>query len=796
MAVVDTVLQLFRDIRYALRIYCKEPFTTTLALLALSLAIGVCTGIVSVVNALFVRSLPFADSAHLVELSQPPFSAINGRTAFKTWSENNSYLESAATFSTSDVSLFANQNALRATLCEASANFFTLIGIGTMLGRTFVNDEDVGGGEHVAIISYRLWRQVYGKDAGALGMQLRVNSIPLVIVGVAPPGFDYPARTDVWTATAFDLEVIPKQGALFLHTIGRLKPGVTFEIAQQNFRAQSHTAASPSFVVDEPDRSVLVPIRDQINANSRRSVLILACIVSLALIISCANVAQMLLSRTIDRLCEWQLRVALGASRSHLVRQAVTEGTMLACAGAALGLCVAAATSHIAEVAVPPTLMTQHYTLLNWQVLSFETIAVLLMGVLFGLSPILLIGSGQSSRILVRTVQNVRTPVANRCHVGLVAIQMGLTLIIVSCSVTLGTALMRLWRTDLGFRRADVLSARVSLSGAKYASNTARWQYYNNVIKQLEASPGIVSAAAVDYLPLANNMYAAGTVELDSGQKVRSVVLNHVTPGYFVTMRTKIMFGRDFAESDGTSRIVIVNDAFARDTGLNTSLIGRVLTVSWKSKQYSIVGLVETARMAGPEYKGIPQIYTLIEEDPPSTVTLVARIHEGVKGYVPRCREIISRIDREVPVYDIETIEQRLTDTLRRPMFYTWFVIALGCLAFLLAIIGTYGTCSYTVARRKHEIGVRMALGSTQAAMRSRLLLQTLIPICTGLVAGAAGTVMSGRVLRHLINDVNAIGPATYVVTSILLLATATAATWRATGTVTRIEPSEALRAD
>ena len=801
----ELVRELGQDLHFALRVYRRHPLSAFLAVGALALAIGVSTGVFSVASALLLRSLPFFDAARLVELRLSPFSAGNGRAGFKAWQDHCAYLEGAATFSTSEMNLNSGRDALRVRVSETSANFFPLLGASTDLGRTFARDEDKTGQNHVAVISHRLWLQAFGGDPAVLGAMVHLDGAALTVIGVAQPRFDYPGDVDIWTPTVFDFESIPKHGAFLWQTIGRLRPGITMTQAGDLFKAEASRLSSGrlpkldrSFHRDDHDSPELVGFRDQITSQVRQSVLILFAVVLLVLFTACANVAQLLLARAAERRQELALRAALGASRSRLVQQLTVEATALTLTGSTAGLIVAFLVARIASAVLPAQLAAQNYTLLDWRVLCFAITLALIVGAIFGVMPAWLIGRLQPSTQLARVHPGTGEPVTRRLRSILVGVQVAFTLTLLVSSFALGSAFLRLVHTDLGFRPANVITLNVSLQGTRYQKESEVWQYYASVLDRLRSIPGVESAGAVSYLPLTNNMLMAGTLKMDSGQQIQTVVLNGAMPGYFRTMGTKLLRGREFGmnESHAAEPPVIVNEAFARQAGLGTGIVGRRIIASWTSRPYLVTGVVATARMAGPEYDGTPQAYWPVQEEPPPALTFIANVHGDSSKFLTICRDAVAGLDRNVPVYEVKTLDERLSETLGRPRFYTISVLFLGCLAMLLAIIGVFGTSSRAITQREHELGVRMALGASPGRVRTMIVRQSLAAIGVGVILGIAGAIGSGPILEHLFVGAKAPGMPAIFMASIFLLAAVLVSAWSATTRILAIDPIDAIKAE
>ena len=782
-APVELTRELTQDLKHALRVYRGRAFGPITAVIALGLAIGASTGVFSVLNALLLRSLPFSDAEQLVELRNSPFNAMMGHAAFADWKRHNIYLESAATFSLEDANLSEGRSALRVKVAETSSNFFMLLGNKAVVGRTFAQGEDLPGHDGLAVISYDLWQQSYGATPSVIGTVLHINGAPVTVIGVAPPRFDYPGKTNVWTPTVFDFEVVPKRGAFLLQTLGRLKPHVTADKAREMFEAEVRHASPSSLAGAEQNRARIISLQDQIAGSVRQAGWVLAGMIFLVLLTACANVAQLLLSRTTERAAELAVRSALGASRARIIQQLITEAMALTITAAVLGLFVADWTCRVAASIAPAPLTTQVYTVLDWRVLGFAICLALIMGILFGVLPAVVVGRLQPSGQIVRSRSVAGT---RRVRATLVALQAGLTLILIASSMTLGRTFLDLLHSDMGFQTRHVVTLNVSLQGTTHQGPQAEWLYYRSALDRLRSVAGVQSAGAVRYLPLADNMYMANAFLLDSGQTVKFVVINAIVPGYFQTMETPFVAGHDLDHAD-----VVVNEAFAESTGLGAHVIGRKVIAPWTKTPYSIVGVVRTARDPGGA-----QIYWPLEEEPPAALTFVARVPGDAASYLARCRDAVRAVDPAIPVYDVMTLDQRRDAVLARPKFYTTATLFLAALALLLAAIGIYGMAANSVAQRTREVGVRIALGASYRGVRSMMLRESALPVAFGLALGIAGTFLSGRFLAHLLDGAQSAEPLVFVSAAGLLLLIGLTASWIATAAVLDIEPALAVRGD
>jgi putative ABC transport system permease protein len=785
--------ELRQDLTYAARVYRRRALVTALAIAALALAIGTATGVFSVLNALLIRSLPFHDPARLVQAR----NYQQGRSGLRVWRDGNPYLMDAATFSSSDMNLSRSGQAARVHVTETTANFFALLGAEPEFGRAFRTDEDVPGKDGVAVIGYSLWQQMFGGDSRVLGATIHVNGATLTVLGVAPRGFDYPAKTAVWTPTVFDVWRLGKTGAIFGYTIGRLKSGISLARANTIFQAELRRADPNALKGDPADRPRLVSLQDQLAGPIRQASLVLLAVVAFVLLIACANVAQLLLSRMTERRQEMAMRAALGASRARLVQQLITESVMLTIAAATAGLAVAYWAARLASTVQPAQLTAQGYSILDWRVLGFAMAVALLTGAVFGVLPAWLIGRTQPTADSVRIQAGTQSSGVSRMRWALIAMQALLTVVLVAGALTMGRSFLRLMGTDLGFRTQNVATATVSLFGSRYETTHQTQSYYGQVLDRLRAVPGVESAGGADYLPLtANQALMLLRTVLDSGARAPAVPIA-ITPGYFRSMGATIVEGRDFSDADraGAEPVTIVNEEFARQTANGARLAGRTITTPFDPKPLKIVGVVRTMRFA-PSDTVDAHFYLPAAQHAAPFMTFVARLHGKPERYLPLLRDTIQQVDPQIPVYGAMTLGQRLDAALAKPRFYTTAILFLGGFAVLLALIGVYGAASYSISQRTHEIGVRIAIGASPGRLRLALLRQGMSPIAVGMVAGVAGAIALGRFLQYLMDAVEPLGIGTCAAAALLLAITAAVAVWTATARVLRVDPMRALRAE
>jgi predicted permease len=512
--------EIAQDSRHALRLWRRRPLTTGFAIAALAIAIGANTGVFSVLNAVLLRSLPFHEPDR-ARVAPRRFCATRPRQLCRVSRRRlrNIYLADAASYSTSlEVNLEGARATSRMRLTETSWNFFSLLGVSPVHGRSFLADEDVPGRDGVAVIGYGLWQELFGGDPRAVGATIHVNGAPLEVVGIAPPGFDYPQKTDVWSPTAFDFRRIPKTGAAyFWSTIGRLKPGLPWTQARRAFEVEAYRDSADRRQADAVNRPALIPLQEQLAGPVRNASLILMAGVSLLLLLACANIANPLLARTIAR-SNVRIRTALGASRARLAQQLLTETLLLSLVGTAAGLLVARWTATVAAAVQPAELSSQSYTILDWRVLGFAIAASIVTGVIFGVGPAL-----YATRRDVAT--RGRTATASGKHARmrnvLIGAQVAITIVLLTGSVALGSAFLALLRVDHGFDVHSIATMSVSLAGTGYEESGRAASYYSDVLDRVRGVPGVVSASATEALPLNVDRFARYGFRLDTGETIR-----------------------------------------------------------------------------------------------------------------------------------------------------------------------------------------------------------------------------------------------------------------------------------
>jgi predicted permease len=788
---VELAHELKQDLSHSLRVHARRPFVMIFTIAILALAIGGATGVFSVVNAVLIKALPFRDPGRLVVLSD--FLKVAATPAeFHKWRSDSAYLEDAVRASTAEMNIGGVSIPVRVTVAQTSFNFFSALGSEPMLGRAFAPSEDVPGNDSFAVIGYSLWQQIFAGDPRVLGSKLLLNGAPLTIVGVAPPGFDYPRKSSVWTPTNFDPSLLPNKGAAWF-PFGRLKSGLNLAQAEQMFEAEAAQIPQPDWIKGMlPLKPRLVPLKTDLSENVREASLILMGAVGFVLLIACANVANLLLTRTAERRSELVIRSALGASRARLVQQLLSESVLLSSIASVAGLAVAYWAAKLATLAQAPGLASQQYIILDWRVLGFAIALALVTGLLFAVIPALLVRHLQPSGDLVRTYSS--GPRTTRLRGMLIALQVALTLVLLAGSVTMGRGFLRLTGADMGFRTDHLFSIGISLAGTGERSADRKLAYYREALDRLRAVPGVESASAAYTLPV-DTMFGFGPILTDSGRQTSPLLNNRVTPDYFRTMGMPLIYGREFTSAD-SGRLAILSEGVAREIADGPAVLGRKITPENEKESFTIVGVVRAARFAGLENSVMEQYFLPAYQNPPDYATFVVRVRGDARDFLAASRDAVQSVDRDVPVFNVKTLQQRLDERLAVPRFRTTVFLFFGGFALLLAIAGIYGVSSYSITQRRREIGVRIAIGASAQGVRAMILRQALWPIGAGMLLGFAGAAWQGKVLEHLLSAAPPVDLAASAAAAGVLALVATAAIWTATNRVLELNPIEVLKSE
>lgn len=683
-------------------------------------------------------------------------------------------------------------HSLRLRVCETTANIFSMMGAPLAWGRGFLPEEEGNGRGDSVVLSHALWDQAFGGDPRVLGQTVRISGIPFRVVGVAPAGFDYPRGAQLWTPTVFGTDRIPNEGLIFWQVLGRLKNGLPLQQASSLFQAEAARLAPARMKADEFNRPALQSIAVQAAGPARKSSLVLFAAVLCVLLIACGNVANLLLTRVLDRRKELLIRAALGASRARLFQQLLFESLALSLIAGVAGLLVAQAVSRLITTVLPG----QAQAHLDLRLLAFAMGLSLLTGLVFGVLPAWHVSRLQSSNEVLRSGATL-VPMA-RLRLALTAMQVTLTVVLLAGGVSLGRTFLAMIRTDPGYLTAGVATLRVSVSGTPRVDAEPRAAYYHTALRRLRALPGVKAAGGVNLLPLALEPIAMGPCWLEDRQNSVVAMGVRVTPGYFDALRTPLLAGHDFQETDTASseRVALVNEALARQHGGPQAVLGRSIRNLGTAPPRRIVGVAKSALHFGPGSQPLPQVFfPLTQSDPPS-LTFVVRTQGPMAPVMAAARAVLADIDPRVPVFAVQPMDTYLAKRLASPTLYTGGLVFVGAFAGFLALLGLYANVAYSVSRRTREMAVRVALGSTPGLLRRLILRQSMLVVLAALALGTAVALAMGRILTALLYQAKPVAASDCVQASAGLALVATLAVLMAARRIGRLDPAQVLRSE
>ena len=804
---------LLSDIRFGARMLLKSPMMTFIALLALTLGIGANTAIFSVVNAVLLRSFPYAEPEQLVLVWE---KRQGGRTDqnvinlgnFSDWKEQNQVFSDMAAFFDLNVNLTSHGEPEELPAQLATPNLFPVLGTSAALGRTFVA-EDVGENQSgVVVISYGLWQRRFGGDPNIVGRQVTLNDQPNTIVGVMPANFGWHIQkgtqiskpADVWMPWQITNEMRGRRGR-FAKAVARMKPGVSTEQAQRDMDtigarlAQARPLANTNWGVN------VVPLRTQFTGEIRKPLLILLGAVGFVLLIACANVANLLLARASSRKKEIAVRAGLGASRWRIARQLLTESVMLSVIGGTLGVLVAWWGTKALVALSPPALIDLKLVSVSLPVLAFTLGLSVITGVVFGLVPALEATRFDLHHSLKEGGKNIGSVGSHRLRSVFVVVQVALALVLLVGAGLLMKSFNRLQSVDPGFNPNNLLTMRVSLPLAKYESEPKRIDFFKQAIEGMKSIPGVEAVGAINTPPF-TGQYSGTTVDVDGvdlppEQELKTGIC--VTDvNYFQMMQIPLKLGRLYNEQEATEmrHVVVVNEAFVRKNLNGQNPLGRKLTIYMKEQNVptEIIGVVADHRHLGLDVAVEPVAYWPHPELVYPGMTLMLRTQGDAGAVAPAAREIIRSLDPQQPIGEVSTMESLLSTSVARSRFSASLLTVFSLVALVMAAVGIYGVMSYSVLQRTHEIGVRMALGAQRLDVLKLVVRKGIVLGIIGVAAGLAASYGLTRLISTLLFEVTATDTVTFAAVSIGLFLVTLIACYVPARRATRVDPLKALR--
>jgi putative ABC transport system permease protein len=810
---IDSLLQ---DLRYALRKLRASPGFTLAALASLALGIGATTAIFSIVNGVILKPLPYDDPDELVMVWEHnvPRAMLRNTVSpanFIAWREQASVFEDLAALFETSATVTGSGEPERVGLVQASASLFPLLQVHPVIGRAYSADEDRDGAARVALLGYGFWQRRFGGDPSVLGRTLILNARPVTVIGVLPDGFafDLPVKfgwtgtQDVWVPFQFGPDA-RSFGGRYLQVVGRLTSRATVQQAQDRM-----SALAVQFAQDFPARQTgwgvnVVPLDEQLVGDVRKALLLILGAVTLVLLIACANVANLLLARSIDRRQELTLRTALGASRAAIVRQLMAESLVLAGAGGVLGAWLAWSAVE-GLVALAPDIPRLEQVTVDGAVLSFALGVSMITGLLFGLGPALRGSRVELSAALKEGgARSGGGSGFKRARNSLVVAEVGLSIVLLVGAGLLIRSFARQLDVGIGIETERLLLADVQLPNSDYPELSKQARTFQTLVQRVQALPGVQSASAITFAPLSGSGTGTGFWVNDRptpAQGERPVAdIRWVHRDYFRTLGIAVLAGRlfDHTDAEGTPLRVMVNRHFAERFWPGESAIGKSISMPWSETLVAeIIGVVEDVRHNGPRteirpmiYWHHPQFHTF------NFITLVVRTSTDPATIAPAIRAEVQAVDRNLPIYNVRTMESALSETLARARLAT---IALGffaLVAVILAGVGVYGVLAYSVGQRTREFGIRMAVGAAQETLVVLVLKQGVRLVAIGLVIGTAAALAASRVMRGLVFEIGTTDPLSFLGAAAVLFVVALLASYLPARRVTRVDPVVALRTE
>jgi putative ABC transport system permease protein len=807
--------ELRQDLTFAIRQLLKNPGFTIVATLTLALGIGATAAIFSVVHAVVLRPLAVPEPERLVVVSESwrgIFPAGVSFGSFYAWHERNTSFAGLAAMPFASFNLADRDGAARIVGARVTGDFFPIFAVAPMLGRVFGADEDRPGHEQVVVLSEQLWTRRFAADPGIIGRDIRLSGRPYRVLGVMPAAFRLAADSEqLWVPAAFtDLERSDFSGHT-LPVIARLKPGVTREQAQAEIvqLAAQLRKEQPQGLAERS--AGLIDFTADFVGSYRERLWLLLGAVGLVLLIACGNVANLLLARGAVRVRELAVRSAMGAGRGRIVRQLLTESLLLAALGAAGGLALATVAISAFVRLSPDGVPRLEQARLDPLTIIVTMAIAASSSMLFGLIPAMRAARAQAHDVLRSGRSGAMGVAHDRARQMLIIAEVALTLVLLVGSGLLIRTALALRHVDLGFDPSGVLSARVSLPREEYAEANRARLAFERMADDVSHIPGVVSAAIVSQAPLGSRGISNGLVPEGRPHLTESVidsVLRLITPDYLRTMRIPLKRGRAFTAADraGAQRVMIVNETFAQQAWPNQDPIGKRVDCceaapDGKSPVWKvIVGVVGDVHARGPAATPVPEFYLPLAQAPPNawdwtqrTLFLVARTTQDPAALTAPVRQAIARIDPMLPMFDINTMDERLADSVATDRFNTGLLTTLGVVGLMLAAIGIYGVIAYFVTQRTQEIGVRLALGASPGNVISLVVRQALRPVVTGVIVGIGLALLATRLIAAQLFGVAPRDPLTMGGVAIVLVAAAVVASVVPARRAARIDPTRAL---
>jgi putative ABC transport system permease protein len=802
---------LSQDLRYGLRMLLKNPGFTLVAIIALALGIGANTAIFSVVNTVLLRPLPYKDPDRLAmvweENSKQGFPRDTPATAnYIDWRDQNHVFESMAAMNEVSFNLTGTGEPERIDGRFVSASLFQLLGVDPQFGRAFRPEEDRPGANHVVILSNGLWQRRFGSDPAIIGRTINLDAESFTVVGVMPRNFQFPSRRDqFWVPIAFDAKQAGNRESHYLEVIARIKPGITLQQARAEMTTIATRLQQQYPATNTSIGAVVTPLHEHVVGDIKPALLVLLGAVAFVLLISCANVANLLLARAAVRQKEIALRLALGASRSRMTRQFLTESMLLSAFGGGAGLLLSILGLDLLKRFIPPNISQVQAIAIDAKVLLFTLLISVATGLLFGLAPAAQMANSDLNDTLKETGRDSAAGThGTRIRGFLIISEVAVSFLLLIGAGLLINSFIRLRHVDPGFRPENLLTMKIVLPPTRYPDKERRSLFYDELLRRVETLPGVASAAVATNLPLTSNGDSLGIAiegRADPAPDRMPIVITRVvSPGYFKTMSIPLIEGRVFTEGDKADSppAVVISETTARRFWPGENSLGKQIKVGYSGSPnpwMTVVGVVKDVRQFDLITEPKLQMYLphpQVEFFEPRA--LVIRANFDPLTLAGTVRQTVWGIDKDQPVSDISSMEEIVSDSVARQRFSMLLLGVFAGLALILAAVGIYGVMSYSVAQRTREIGIRMALGAQRSDVLKMTIGHGLRLVLTGVAIGLAAAFVLTRVMSTLLFGVSSTDPLTFISISIVLIGVAVLASYVPALRATRVDPMFALR--
>jgi putative ABC transport system permease protein len=804
-----------KDLAYAFRMLARNPGFTAIAILALALGIGANTAIFSVVNTVLLKPLPYPGADQLVKI-WGQFASIgipNDRNwisapEFNDIERMNHSFTRVAAIGGDDFNLTGHGQPERLEAALVSTSFFPLMGVQARIGRVFLPEESQRGKTDVVLLSHALWERRFGSDAGIVGSRIEINGHGYLVDGVLPAGFEYPAHADIWAPLAFTDDQLGSRGNHSFEMIARIKPGLSAGQVRSDLDRVGNQIVDQAR--DYPYRQfnykvLTSPLVEEYVGDIKTPLWILMAAVGFVLLIACANVANLLLVRASAREREIAVRAALGASRGRLVRQLLTESTVLALLGGIAGFLIARWGLGVLIAIGAKSFPRLAAAGMDVWVLVFTLLVSVATGMMFGIAPALQSARSVTHDSLKEGGRSGTAGLASQqLRRVLVVAEVALSLILLIGAGLLLKSFGRLMNVDAGFRAEGVLTMRIALPQQRYPKPEHIRNFYRNVLDRVTKIPGVKAAGGVSLLPFNGN--SSGTTTVDSRvvsgtEASPEADRRDVLPGFFQAMGIDLIRGRYIEERDSETAapVAVIDETMAKAYWPNEDAVGQRVKLGGRQSPrpwMTVVGVVKHVRYRTLEAKSRVQVYFPHAQIPFSDMALVVNTAGDPLSLAPAVQRQVNGVDPDQPVYKIASMQQLMSDSIARRRLSMLLLAIFAGAALVLAAVGIYGIISYSVAQRSHELGIRMALGASRFSLLRLVLGQSLWTTLAGVVVGLAGAGVLTRFMSSLLFDVRAADPATFVVVALALVVVALLASYVPARRATSVDPMHALRVE